>query len=383
MSHIESLNEQIARAAVSVSTDDFAMTIGEIANLYRDGDLIINPNFQRFFRWDIGRKSKLIESILLRIPIPPIFIFERQDTKWELIDGLQRVSTVLEFMGELKDPDKGGLFDPIILSGTEYLNNLSGAVWSEEFLAVDPDHAKFAFDGVLQRSLKRAKFGIQLLEKKSDEKSKFDLFQRLNSGGLSANPQEIRNCAIIMSNEKFFKKLSTLTQDVNFQNMVPLGPLSIKKANNYEHISRIVAFGFRKYDFGVDIEDFVNRALIEISTDENEQFHDFIVSRVKEVFQLITDSIGRNGLRPYVDGNFRGRIGRTSIEIVFLGILFNFERIVNLEDPNGFITERTKAFWLSGHAEDFTAAGVSGTDRVYRTIPFGQRWFDPENDISN
>jgi uncharacterized protein with ParB-like and HNH nuclease domain len=127
-----SLSEEIDKAARQVSTDAFSLTIGELVNMYRDKDIIINPNFQRLFRWDIERKSRLIESILVRIPLPSIFVFELPNSKWEVIDGLQRLSTILEFMGELIDPDTEELANPRSLVGTQYLPSLRGAFWSDQ-----------------------------------------------------------------------------------------------------------------------------------------------------------------------------------------------------------------------------------------------------------
>jgi uncharacterized protein with ParB-like and HNH nuclease domain len=77
------------------------MSIGEIINLYKEKEVVIDPDFQRIFRWDIIQKSRLIESILVGIPLPSIFIQQRDDGVWDIIDGLQRLSTILEFTGEL------------------------------------------------------------------------------------------------------------------------------------------------------------------------------------------------------------------------------------------------------------------------------------------
>ena len=93
------LENEIEDTKRLVKTDAYQMSIGEIVNMYRDGELIINPDFQRIFRWEIGQKSKLVESLSLGIPLPSIFVFETENGRWELIDGLQRVSTLLEFMG--------------------------------------------------------------------------------------------------------------------------------------------------------------------------------------------------------------------------------------------------------------------------------------------
>jgi uncharacterized protein with ParB-like and HNH nuclease domain len=111
------LAEEIEKAQRLVKTDAYQVSIGEIINMYKDGELVIDPDFQRLFRWEIGQKSKLIESLLLGIPLPSIFVFEKEDSKWELIDGLQRISTILEFMGQLKDPSTGYLKTAVNLSG--------------------------------------------------------------------------------------------------------------------------------------------------------------------------------------------------------------------------------------------------------------------------
>src|ERR1700674_2198725 len=115
------LEKEIDDAKRLVRTDAYQMSVGELVNMYRDGELIINPDFQRLFRWELGQNSKLIESLLLGIPLPSIFVFERADATWELIDGLQRISTLLEFMGQLKDPSTGHLKPPTALVATKYL----------------------------------------------------------------------------------------------------------------------------------------------------------------------------------------------------------------------------------------------------------------------
>src|SRR5258708_18760537 len=132
------ITDEIEKAQRSVRTDAYQMSVGEVVSMYKEGDLVINPDFQRLFRWEVGQKSKLIESALLGIPIPSIFVFEKDDAKWELIDGLQRISTILEFMGVLKSPE-GNILPPSILEGTTYLPSLSNAVWEKsELIAQTP-----------------------------------------------------------------------------------------------------------------------------------------------------------------------------------------------------------------------------------------------------
>src|SRR5687768_7458967 len=122
------LTEEITNAQRLVRTDAYQMSVGEIVTMYENEEIVIDPEFQRLFRWNTSQKSKLIESLLLGIPIPSIFVFEKEDGSWELIDGLQRISTILEFMGQLKNPD-GGIEEPSILDATKYLPSLHNAVW--------------------------------------------------------------------------------------------------------------------------------------------------------------------------------------------------------------------------------------------------------------
>ena len=96
------LKEEISAKRKEIVVDAYPMSIGEMMNLYKDDELDVHPEFQRFFRWDDEQKTRLIESILLGIPIPPIFVAQRIDGKWDVIDGQQRLSTVLQFLQVLK-----------------------------------------------------------------------------------------------------------------------------------------------------------------------------------------------------------------------------------------------------------------------------------------
>src|SRR5262245_23371903 len=126
------------------------MSFGEIASLYERGEIIVQPEYQRLFRWDESQKTRFIESILLNIPIPPIFVFARPNGHWELVDGLQRVSTVLQLMGLLKDGD-GKKVDPYICEGTRLLPDLAGKVWR---------NGSSALSETLQIAIKRARIRV-------------------------------------------------------------------------------------------------------------------------------------------------------------------------------------------------------------------------------
>ena len=98
-----SLQEEITARASKIYRETYQMSIGELINLYRDGEMDIHPEFQRVFRWSEYQKTKLIESIMLNIPIPSIFVSQNDDGVWDVIDGVQRLSTIFQFVGILKD----------------------------------------------------------------------------------------------------------------------------------------------------------------------------------------------------------------------------------------------------------------------------------------
>ncbi len=114
------LDLEVSTARKKIFRDGYDMSFGELASMYERGELVIAPEYQRLFRWDDTKKTRFIESLLLNIPIPPIFVFSDKAGRWELVDGLQRVSTVLEFMGLLKDAD-GKLLPRSSCDGTSLL----------------------------------------------------------------------------------------------------------------------------------------------------------------------------------------------------------------------------------------------------------------------
>ncbi len=99
----ELLETEISNERGRLSSDRMDISYGELINLYKNNELIIRPEYQRLFRWNLKQKTALIESILLSIPVPPIFVAEDKEGIWELVDGLQRVSTIISFFGDLAD----------------------------------------------------------------------------------------------------------------------------------------------------------------------------------------------------------------------------------------------------------------------------------------
>ncbi|MCS8504517.1 DUF262 domain-containing protein [Pseudomonas aeruginosa] len=195
------LEEEISAAVGEVRTDSFDMTFGEIANLHVNKELVIQPEYQRLFRWSTQQKSHLIESILLELPVPQIFVIENPDGVLELIDGLQRVSTILQFM----EPDSIGL-EPLVLDGCSLIPGLNGVSFSSLPLS-------------LRLRLKRSPIRVVVIKKQSKGFLRYEMFKRLNTGGSNLEPQEIRNCSARMVGEpgiNFYNFLVRLSESDDF-----------------------------------------------------------------------------------------------------------------------------------------------------------------------
>lgn len=229
-----SLIEELDKARLQVHTDSYSMSIGEMVNLYKDEELQIHPEFQRLYRWTEAQKSKLIESILLGIPLPSFFIAQRSDGIWEVVDGLQRLSTIFSFMGELKD-ETGKVLDPLKLTATSYLPSLGGRVWEsgEEGQEVIPIEIK--------RLFKREKLDIKIIKRESEGDTKFELFQRLNTGGTKLSEQEVRNCLLLMINREAFTWVQDIVQETkDFSESLPLTTKQKEESYDYELVLRFI-----------------------------------------------------------------------------------------------------------------------------------------------
>lgn len=132
-----SLQDEIAKKSSEIYREAYQMSIGELINLYRDEELDIHPEFQRVFRWSDYQKTKLIESIMLNIPIPQIFVSQREDGTWDVIDGVQRLSTIFQFVGILKDED-GKDISPLVLEATDDLPSFAGMKWQGKSAIGEP-----------------------------------------------------------------------------------------------------------------------------------------------------------------------------------------------------------------------------------------------------
>jgi hypothetical protein len=160
---------------IRVHAKQFSLRL--IADMIKDGDIDLQPDFQRNLVWNTLQKSRLIESILLRIPLPMFYFSEAADGRITIVDGLQRLSTIKEFMD-----------NKFALKNLEYLNDSC-----EGKYYVD-DGNKKGIEGKYFRWFNQTQFSVNVIDPSSPPKVKYDIFKRINTGGNPLNNQEIRNC---------------------------------------------------------------------------------------------------------------------------------------------------------------------------------------------
>lgn len=170
--------------AESIRIEQQMLSLKYVYELYQDGVLQLTPGFQRQYVWrKLKKKSMLIESLMLRIPIPAFYFFEKNDGSFIVIDGQQRLKTIFDFL-----EGKFSLF------GLEYLGNT---------------HNKKKFNDLelkYQQRIKRTQLAINILTENSPQKVVYDIFRRINSGGMPLNPQEMRNAICSNTVRQFLKE---------------------------------------------------------------------------------------------------------------------------------------------------------------------------------
>lgn len=223
----KNLEIEIKKMRNNLSTDRLDMSYGEIISMYDRDDIIINPDFQRLFRWDDSQKTRFIESILLGIPIPPIFVAEDDEGRWELVDGLQRVSTILSFFGLLKDEfQKSKNF--WVLEKGDLINEFEGMRSSD--LPI-----------LFQRNIKRTYCRVEILKWDSKMDMRYELFNRLNTGGASLTEQEIRNCIFRGISSEFNNYLDRLSKNTKFIELMNISKQKQDEAYLEELVLRITS----------------------------------------------------------------------------------------------------------------------------------------------
>jgi hypothetical protein len=270
----------------SLKTDRLDMSFGELMNMFEDGDLFITPEYQRIFRWTNFQQTRFIESVLLGIPIPPIFVAEDNDGKWEVVDGLQRISTIFSFFGMLSTlPDKNNS----ILTAGEMVPELEG-------ITINTLPIK------LKTTIKRSVCRVEIVRWDSLEDIRYELFNRLNTGASPLSEQEIRNCIF----RSYPVDLNSILREIAalpvFKNLIQ--PSQAKKEQMFleELTLRFFAFKYFKDEFKTTVPQFLTEFMKSVSSGNT----DFNIENEKSYFvdliEFLNAEYGSSIFRP--KGNF-------------------------------------------------------------------------------
>lgn len=238
MDIISELNDQKRK----VDFNSYDISVKELISMVGEGLIDIAPTYQRQFRWKADRQSTLIESIFLGIPIPTLFMATNQDGSWELIDGVQRISSIIHFAGSEVARQKIGHADPLELVDLNKLKNFNGKAFDSLPRSIQLDF--------LLKPLK-----ITTLSDKSDLEVRFDLFERLNTGGIVLTNQEIRSCVYRGKFNDFLKELGTYE---NYHHAVRLTNTEESDGTREEYVLRFFAFLYNYGNFNHSVVEFLN-----------------------------------------------------------------------------------------------------------------------------
>lgn len=174
---------------VSVHTRQLNFSLQELQNYVDANDIITDPDYQRRYVYDAKRASKLIESILIGIPIPVVYLAEEDEGIYSVIDGQQRITSFVKY-----------LKNEFALSGLTKLSDLNGLLYKE-------------LDKGIQRRLKIQTISAVCIEKGSED-LKYEIFSRLNLGAVKLKDQEVRNCIYRGSFNNMLKDIAKTNQNL-------------------------------------------------------------------------------------------------------------------------------------------------------------------------
>ncbi|MGL5751408.1 MAG: DUF262 domain-containing protein [Paraclostridium sp.] len=226
----DSINDNVDEQpfdADKIRVDQKPISVRQMYDMIKYEQLNLSPRFQRRQVWkENKRKSLLIESLMLRIPLPVFYVYEDDSSVWHVVDGLQRMSTIYDFMN-----------DEFKLTGLEYLNNSLGKVFGKD------GNAEECLEQKYRNRIEQTTLMINVVDARTPTQVKYDIFRRINTGGVPLTPQEIRNS---IAKEKIRVLLEELIDIPNFK--VATRHIKDTRMQAQELILRFIAF-LDVYDF--------------------------------------------------------------------------------------------------------------------------------------
>lgn len=228
--------------------------------------LVLDPDFQREEVWNSKQRSELIESILMGIPLPLIYVKEDNNGVYIIVDGRQRLTTLFDFMN-----------DKFKLKGLKILGNLNGKIFS-------------SIDEKKQNKIEDCSLTLHVIKPPTSDRVTFDLFDRVNRGGTRLNNQEMRNALYQGYSTKLLNKLS---ESENFKNAIE-NSIQSKRMKDRYLILRFLSFYLWKQkllqdvktgelvEYRSDLEDFLGKSMLFINDDNNR----ITIDKLEKLFEV-------------------------------------------------------------------------------------------------
>lgn len=243
MADTREMQDQLEAQRRKVDVDNLTITVRELLSMAEQEELKRAPTYQRKFRWNEEAESRLIESVLLGLPIPNLFFATNIDGSWEVVDGLQRISTIIHYAAATPNLlAEIGKDTPLVLRNLEKLSSFNGLAFSDLPVPV-------------QLAFTKRGMGVTALSDKSDPKTRFDTFERLNRGAVALTPQEVRAC---INEGPFNELLRELAEYVQFKELVKLQRANEDNATREELVLKFFAYYYEPQTFDGAVTNFLN-----------------------------------------------------------------------------------------------------------------------------
>lgn len=333
----------------------------------QDNELDLAPDFQRSFVWSDKQQVRLIESILLGIPLPAFYFNQDKDGNHQVIDGVQRLTTVKHFMSDtlgLKEVD------------LEYLKSLAGKTYT-------------GLDKATQRRFAGTQIVAHVIEPQTPDEVKYDIFNRVNTGGTGLEAQEIRHC---MSKARSRDFLCSLVESTSFDQV--MGKYFWKNDQtegwirfSHRMMDREVALRFCAF-YTVPVEDYARASsldafllqftrLIDRQHDEAEQSMDLIKMKIafEQAMQNSYEIMGKGAFRRWLPGATRSApFSRAIFESQAIALAdYSFADLVPYKDA---IQSAFRALFLDNVYDNAVRFGTGSHSKV------GQRLAKPREALS-
>ena len=258
---------------------------------------------------------------------------------------------------------------PLQLTGTKLLPSLEGCKW-ESSIQDDPKQLPKS----LQLDFKRSKIKVEIIQKESDANAKFEVFQRLNTGGTFLSEQEVRNCLLIMVNLSAFKWLETVSHFDKFEDCLPLTERATDERYDMELALKYFALS-RSELSGRDVSEFLTDNIETLFVEQNIATADE-KARFEKLFTLLFNATGDSTFRKYKDQKFQGRFLDSAFEPIAVGLGANLDAY-NENDPHdiALVQAKIKELWDLPTMLNNVGSGSNAKVRIPRLVTLGREHF--------